>query len=55
MAQAGFVARALLEQPDIGVRGAGFGVVAVLLPFEVHSGPTTRSSTSSRIDATVTC
>lgn len=38
VAQAGLVALALLEQPGIGVRGAGVGVVAALLPFEVHLG-----------------
>ncbi len=38
VAQAGLVTRALLEQPCIGVRGALVGVVAALLPFEVHLG-----------------
>ena len=38
VAQAGLVALALLEQPDIGSRGAGVGVVAALLPLEVHLG-----------------
>ena len=38
VAQAGLVARALLEQPGIGIGGAGMGAVAALLPFEVHLG-----------------
>lgn len=38
VAQASLVARALLEQPGIGVRGTGVGVVAALLSFEVHLG-----------------
>lgn len=40
VAQAGLVALALLEQPGVGVRGAGMGVVATLLPLEVHLGVT---------------
>lgn len=38
VAQAGFVALALLEQPGICVRGALVGVVAALLLFKVHFG-----------------
>jgi len=38
VAQAGFVTCRLLEQPCIGVRRAGVGVVAALLAFEVDLG-----------------
>ena len=38
MAQARLVAPTLFEQPGIGVRGAGVGVVTAFLAFEVLLG-----------------
>jgi hypothetical protein len=38
VAQAGLVSVGFLEQPRIGIGGAGVGAVAALLPLEIHLG-----------------